>query len=102
MLDDGLDMPVLAYPSLGGGWSALPLDMLALDELRLQPSLNGPALVDAVLGRLARSGRRLRQDDGQPLTDPAVSRARATEVMTGFTEQRLPIMRQLGVTTEAG
>ena len=72
------------------------VEALVIGQLLEDPARPRDALIDATLNGLTRSGRSL-QKDGQPLSDPAAAHALMAEVVRAVVEDRLPLLRTLGV-----
>lgn len=93
---DGAELPRVVSPVLG---TTLQVDVV--ETLLVGEVLRGkPAELDTLLGDLAgllaRSGRTM-QRDGQPVTDPAEAHRMMADLVTRFLEQRVPLLRGLGV-----
>ena len=92
----GSDLQRLVAPLTGSGVVVSVLEGLAIGLLMADGALSREALIDGVLGELAASGRTL-QKDGQALTDATAARALVGDVVRVVTEERLPLLRTMGV-----
>lgn len=96
LFDDGYDRPFLVCPALGAAQGADPLDILALDEMRTQGTIDEAPLIEAIAARVARYGRGF-QKEGKAIEDPAEMRAHVTTMVRDLLSRRLPAMRRFGV-----
>lgn len=92
----GVDLQRLAAPVIGSSVAVSVVEALVIGQLLEDPARPRDALIDATLNGLTRSGRSL-QKDGQPLSDPAAAHALMAEVVRAVVEDRLPLLRTLGV-----
>ena len=92
----GVDLQRLAAPVIGSSVPVSVVEALVTGQLLEEPARSRAALTDEALNALSRSGRSL-QKDGQTLTDPAAAHALVSEVVRAVVEERLPLLRVLGV-----
>ena len=86
----------LAAPRLGSGVHIDPVETLLLDELAAPAPHDIGALTGRVLAILAKTGRSVLRD-GVTQTDPAAARASMMETVTRIVNQRVPVLRRLGI-----
>lgn len=92
----GRELNVLAVPRAGTGFSSgLGDQLLLLGVLRKAADL--PAFVHE---RLLALGRRLKDDNGQPITDDQLQLEKLRQLATDFRQKTLPIYQRLGCVKE--
>jgi SAM-dependent methyltransferase len=91
---DGGELSVLATPVLGTALSCGLLETLVAGALLDGVPAALPALAEAALRTLARTGRHM-QRDAQPLTEPAAALAAASEAVGSLLQSRGELWRSL-------
>ena len=92
----GGDQPRLVSPVMGSAITVDFLETLAVGALLGGHGLDLDALTSTVLGQLTAAGRAVQQE-GQAVQDPAEARRIVTALMRGFLDNRVPVLRHLGV-----
>jgi len=92
----GGDQPRLVSPVMGSAITVDFLETLAVGGLLGGHGLDLDALTSTVLGQLTAAGRAVQQE-GQAVQDPAEARRIVTALMRGFLDNRVPVLRHLGV-----
>ncbi len=92
----GGDLPRLVAPLLGSSLQVDLVETLLLGELLAGRPAEPDALVTKLPDLLAGGGRTL-QREGRAVTDPAEARMIATDLVGRFLDQRVPVLRDLGV-----
>jgi hypothetical protein len=92
----GGDLPRLVMPLIGSSLQVDVVETLLAGELLAGKPADPAALTTDLLALLSH-GDRTMQRDGKPLTDPADIRQLAGELVRQFLDQRVPVLRGLGV-----
>lgn len=92
----GTDLPRLVMPLLGSAIQVDVVETLLVGEVLEGKPAELESLARDLPGLLARSGRTI-QREGKPVTDPVEAGRMATDLVRQFLEQRVPILRSLGV-----
>jgi len=92
----GGELALLAAPLIGSALPADVLETLIVGDVIAGLPTDLPNLTRSLLSGLERSGRKV-QRDGQPVSDPAEIRTVATDLVERFLNQRLPVLRTLGI-----
>ena len=92
----GGDLPRLVVPLIGSSLQVDVVETLLAGELLAGKPADPAALAAELLALLAR-GDRTMQRDGKPVTDPAEARRLAADLVRQFLDQRVPVLRGLGV-----
>jgi hypothetical protein len=93
------DLPRLASPTIGTAVGGDILETLVVGELLAGKPGDVTELTTGLLVSLGRSGRSIRRD-GQAVNDPAETRRIVGDAVATVLEQRLPVLRRLGVAPE--
>ncbi|HYM02314.1 MAG TPA: class I SAM-dependent methyltransferase [Stellaceae bacterium] len=88
--------PALASAVIGSALTLQPVEFLAGVELARTPDAPYPAIAEAVLARLARSGEGLTKD-GKEVTQDAEMREAFVNDVAATLSERAPLWRQLGI-----
>ncbi|HTN12614.1 MAG TPA: class I SAM-dependent methyltransferase [Acetobacteraceae bacterium] len=86
----------LAAPRLGSGLNIDPVETLLLTELAAPEPPDIGALTGRVLAVLAKTGRSVMRD-GAVQSDPAAARITMMETVTRIVNDRVPVLRRLGI-----
>ncbi len=89
-------MSFLAAPRVGSGLHIDPVETLLLEELAAPAPHDIGALTGRVLAILAKTGRSVVRD-GVAQSDPAAARASMMETVTRIVNERVPVLRRLGI-----
>jgi SAM-dependent methyltransferase len=93
---NGADLPRLAAPAIGSAVGVDFLETLVVGELLAGRPADVGMLTEQLMAVLVRNGRSI-QRDGEPVRDPAEARQVVADAVRGILEQRLPVLRGLGV-----
>ena len=92
----GAEIPLLATSALGTAPRFDVTDTLMVGDILAGMKADAETLGTALGAHLRRSGRTV-QREGQPVTDPAETRALAIGMAQTFLDERLPTLRRLGI-----
>jgi len=92
----GGDLAQVVVPLLGSSIQLDLVETLLLGELLANQPAEADQLASSLVALLERGGRTM-QRDGKPLTDRAEARQMATDLARQFLDNRVPVLRRLGV-----
>lgn len=92
----GGELPRLAVPLFGSSLQVDVVETLLVGELLAGPPAPAKALVARLLDLLAQGGRTM-QREGRAVTDPGEAHGLATDLVGNFLQDRVPLLRSLGV-----